>query len=52
MKLYSVGKDIWSNDNDKTLFPVATNSGTYGIFDYSLADAGKEYIIGKRRHGT
>ena len=51
MKISSLSKEIWSNIDDKYLFPVAANGGTYRICDSYISKYYKEYLIGTIKHG-
>ena len=46
MKLSAASKEIWVNIDNKELFPVDINGGTYVSCSYSLTVSGNSYLLG------
>ena len=51
-KLSELAKEIWSNIDDKELFPVSADVSNYGRSTSSLDNSWNEYVIGVRNYGA
>ena len=52
MKLSSIYKEIWNDFDEKELFSVVTNGGTYSIYYYSLDELGNASPQDVIKHGS
>ena len=52
MKVSETTKEVWSNIDEKELFPVATNGNSYERCDYSIAWASNLSILSERNMET